>query len=271
MINHDYHIHTTFSTDGKSAMEEALLAAKNRSLRTICFTEHMDYDNPYDEGPGAFILDTDSYLSKFQELSNKYCTKDFQAGFGVEIGLQPHLSDFYSDYLDKYPFDFCIGSTHVASNMDPALPAYFDSFKTNEAAYRNYFETELENARRVSSYDVFGHIDYVLRYSKGRIKTFAYEEYEDVLDELLSTIVGDGKGIEINTAGLRKGLEYPNPHPSILKRYRELGGEIITVGSDAHSAKDIAKDFDRAEEILKSAGFKYYTIFQERKPKFLKL
>ena len=95
-------------------------------------------------------------------------------------------------------------------------------------------------------------------------------DFREVIDEILRKIVGLGKGIEINTAGLRKGLSHANPHPFILKRYRELGGELITVGSDAHNSADIAADFDAAESFLQGAGFEFYTVFRGRKPYFVK-
>ena len=80
-----------------------------------------------------------------------------------------------------------------------------------------------------------------------------------------------GNGIEINTGGLRSGLKFPNPNPHILRRYRELNGEIITIGSDAHSGKNIADSFAVAEDILTECGFKYYTVFKDRTASFIKL
>ena len=111
------------------------------------------------------------------------------------------------------------------------------------------------------------HLDYAVRYSPEKV--YDPTDFREIIDEILKQILNKGKGIEINSAGLRKGLSHPNPHPFILKRYKELGGEIITVGSDAHNTADIAADFDVIEEILKETGFKYYTIFKNRKPEFV--
>ena len=116
---------------------------------------------------------------------------------------------------------------------------------------------------------MYGHLDYAVRYSPE--KSYNPVDFREIIDEILRKIVSLGKGIEINTAGLRKGLSHANPHPFILKRYRELGGEIITVGSDAHNTADIAADFDLAESFLKDAGFEFYTVFRQRKPHFVRL
>ena len=90
-------------------------------------------------------------------------------------------------------------------------------------------------------------------------------------DEILKTLISMGKGIELNTAGLKYGLGWAHPHPEVLKRYRELGGEMITVGSDGHKAEHYAWEFDKAEDILRDAGFKYYAVFRGRKPEFVRI
>ena len=96
-------------------------------------------------------------------------------------------------------------------------------------------------------------------------------DYADIIDEILKLLIEKEKGLEVNSAGLKYGLPFAHPHPDVLKRYRELGGEIITIGADAHKPEHIAYDFAKAEEILKSCGFKYYTEFFEQKPVFKQL
>ena len=119
--------------------------------------------------------------------------------------------------------------------------------------------------------DVYGHIDYVVRYGPNKDKYYSYEDYSDVIDTALSMCIEHGVGIELNTGGLAYGLKHPNPREDVIKRYRELGGEIITVGADAHKPERIAYEFSKAGEILKQCGFKYYTVFKDRKPEFIKL
>lgn len=120
-------------------------------------------------------------------------------------------------------------------------------------------------------FDVLGHMDYVVRYGKEKEKSYFLQDYAEITDEILRSLIMQGKGIELNTAGFKYGLGFAHPHISILKRYKELGGEVITVGSDAHQPENIAYDFDRAKEVLKDSGFKYYTEFKGRKPIFIQV
>ena len=185
----------------------------------------------------------------------------------MELGLMKHLGKRLREYVDGRGFDFVIGSSHLIDGKDPYFPEYFEELGQRNGILR-YFESIVENIGAFSDFDVYGHLDYAVRYSPE--KCYNPVDFREVIDEILRKIVGLGKGIEINTAGLRKGLSHANPHPFILKRYRELGGEIITVGSDAHNSADIAADFDAAESFLQGAGFEFYTVFRGRKPYFVK-
>ena len=189
---------------------------------------------------------------------------------GVELGLQKHLKKQCEDIVQKYPFDFIIGSSHVVNHMDPYYPQYYEG-RREESCYREYFESILDNLAAFHDFDVYGHIDYVVRYGPNKNRFYSYEKYQDVLDEILRTCLKYDVGLEINTGGLAYGLGYPNPHPDILRRYHQMGGEIITVGSDAHEPGRLAYEFECARKILLKCGFSHYTIFENRKPKFIKL
>ena len=271
MILSDFHMHTSLSTDGCSEMKDMIDSAAKKGLHRICFTEHYDFDNTFGEGEDAFVTDIDEYLKKYESLKEYAKEKELEIYFGLELGLQTYLADDYHILINKYPFDFVIGSSHLARRMDVSDRAYFNSFENLDDAVSAYFDTEVANAMCHNDFDVYGHLDYALRYAPDRPDHFEYEKYADSLDRLLNVLIKKGKGIEINTAGLRKGMKGPNPDISILKRYHELGGEIITVGSDAHNSEDIAADFDIAEEILKDAGFERYAYFVQRKLKFVNL
>ena len=134
-----------------------------------------------------------------------------------------------------------------------------------------YFEYILKTLDYCTDFDVYGHLDYIVRYAPKKDKNYSYKAFKEVIDEILIKLVKMGKGIELNTGGMYKGMASTNPHPDIIKRYKELGGEIITVGSDAHRAEFIGYSFNDAKEILKESGFKYYTVFEKRKPEFIKL
>ena len=269
MIKADFHVHTGFSSDSQTEPKEMIGKAIALGLETICFTDHFDKDYP-DYGDGCdFILDTDKYFPKIRELQAAYEDR-IQIRIGAELGLQPHLGAFYHEYVKKYPFDCVIGSTHIVDGEDPHYGKLFEG-RTESEGYRHFFEGILHNLQNNSDYDVVGHIDYVVRYGKNRAENYSYKKYADVLDEILRHVVEQGKGIEFNTAGFKYGLDFGHPHPDILKRYRELGGEIITIGSDGHKPEHIAYDFHRVSDILKACGFKNYTEFKQRKPIFRQL
>ncbi len=267
----DFHMHTNFSTDAdRNVTPESMIeGAISKGLQTICFTDHQDLDYPMAMDKTEFQLDYHAYFSALKLLQEKY-RDQIEILIGIEFGLQPHLGEVYHAQAEEFPFDFIIGSTHVFDGMDPYYPQYFGN-RTDEEGYRRAFEIILENTKSVSDYDVAGHLDYVVRYGKGQAREYSYQRYVDLLDEILKTLVENGKGIELNTAGLKYGLGYAHPHMDILKRYRELGGEIITVGSDAHKPEHIAYDFSKVKGILSACGFKYYTEFRQRKPHFRQL
>lgn len=263
----DIHMHSQFSGDSDSPQETMITAAIDAGLGGICFTDHLDIDYPDD--PTLFLLDLPNYTASVLALKEKY--KDtFPVHLGIELGLQPHLAELHNDILREYHFDFVIGSSHVVHGFDPYYPNFYTGRK-EEDCYREYFESILENIHAFDNFDVYGHIDYVVRYGPTKNTNYVWTQYQDVIDEILKLLVSKGKGIEINTGGFKYGLGHPNPTEEIIHRYRELGGEIITIGADAHAPQHIGYDFRKVPDILKNAGFEYFTVFKNRKPQFIKL
>ena len=265
----DCHMHSSFSVDSSTPMEDMVLKSIQQGLTGICFTEHLDPDYPDTPEKIDFSLDIPAYHKQLQTLREKYKDK-LDIRFGIEIGLQPHLKDYFRQLLKEYPFDFVIGSSHIVHGADPYYPSFFKGRKESEC-YMEYFESILENLAVFSEMDVYGHIDYVVRYGPNQNLEYSYGRYQDILDEILRTIISKGCGIQLNTGGFHYGLGEPNPCRAVLKRYHQLGGEIITVGADAHTPDKIAYDFDKAFAILKDCGFRYYTSFKDRKPEFIPL
>ena len=145
-------------------------------------------------------------------------------------------------------FDFVIGSSHVVHCSFIIRLIMKDAAK--HAAYLEYFESILENIAAFHEFDVYGHIDYVVRYGPEKNKNYSYDKYKDVIDEILRQLIAHGKGIELNMAGFKYGLGHRDPTEEILHRYRELGGEIITIGADGHAPDQIAWDFDKVRQLL---------------------
>lgn len=262
----DVHMHCGFSNDSETRPEDMVESAIAKGLSVICFTDHYDKDN-LDWGDEA-IFDVESYFQKMIELREEY-RDQIDIRIGAEIGMQPYLAEYYQDFMAQHPFDFVIGSVHSVLEHDVALD-FFQKHSDPEG-YKIYFEEMLQDVQKIKSYDVLGHLDYIVRYSNQGSKGFDLNDYMDIIEEILKQVIAHGKGIEMNMSGLKYGLGAPHPQPEIIKRYRELGGEIITVGADGHIPEHIAYDYHLADDILKSCGFKYYTEFKGRKPFFVKI
>lgn len=265
----DCHMHSSFSGDSDTPMELMVQEAIRQGLSGICFTEHLDPDYPEIPEDVDFSLDVPAYYAELSRL--KECYQDrISIRFGVELGLQPHLAPSFHELLAREPFDFVIGSSHVVHGFDPYYPDFFNG-RVEADAYREYFESIYENLKAFSEMDVYGHLDYIVRYGPNQNREYSYEKYQDIFDEILRLLVSKGIGLEMNTGGFHYGLGEPNPCKDILKRYRELGGEIITIGADAHAPQRIGFAFDQARAVLEECGFSYYNVFRNRKAEFLSL
>lgn len=272
MITADFHVHSDFSSDSDTPMEEQIQKAIELGLERICFTDHMDYDFPK-QYPLPFVFDMDLYIKELDRLQKKY-TGQIAVLTGVELGLQPHIADtchaLTMDYRDK--LDFVIGSTHIVDHLDPYYEHYWED-KSLEEGISRYFEVTHSCIRQDMDFDVYGHLDYIIRYipetRRPKEDINCMKQFGDYIDAILKALIARGKGIECNTAGLKYGLSFPHPHGDILKRYRELGGEILTIGSDGHAPCHLAYGFRETGEFLKKNGFAYYTVFRGRKPEFI--
>ena len=268
----DLHVHSRFSSDSEESMESIIETCISKGFKYVYFTDHHDMDFPVNpnEPDMDFQLDFPGYIDELQRLKDHY-NNIIEIRFGVEQGICPETADRISALSNSYPFDFIIGSSHLTSltNGDPYYPSYYDG-KTNIEAYREYFSSEAENVLLTDGFDVYGHLDYAVRYCPDKSFVFVFNDYRDIIEVLLKRLIEKGKGIEINTSGISK-IGYPHPHIEALKLYHSLGGEIITVGSDAHIKENIGVGFDIAYKILKKVGFKYYTRYKDRKPEFITL
>lgn len=262
----DCHVHTQISHDGISKMEEYLAFASKKGVDEITFTEHYDiYDGLK---TNIKTLNVEDYFQYYTRLKQ---TTDFKFNFGIEIGLQPDISKTIKALVARYPFDFIIGSSHITCKKDMAMDNSFFYGLTRKEAYLNYFREVLTNIKLYDEFDVYGHLDYVVRYGGYHNKMISYTDFSDILDAILTELIKKDKGIEINTSGIRYGLPYPHPNIEIIRRYRDLGGKIITIGSDAHKVDDLAKDFDMVYDILDSLNITEYTVFHNRQPMFFNI
>lgn len=263
----DCHVHTTLSHDGKSSIEEYLNIAEEKNVDEITFTEHYDI---YD-GVETKLTTLDVDKCKEEYLKRKDDSK-VKTNFGIEIGLRPESFPKIRNMVISHDFDFIIGSSHITCKKDMSMdPTFFEGLSAKEA-YMKYFNEVLENIKKYYyEFDVYGHLDYVVRYGNYGIKQINYDDFKDVLDTILMTLIRKDKGIEINTSGFRYGVGQPHPCFDIIKRNKELGGKIITVGSDAHQAKDLASHFEIVYQMLETVGYDEVAIYHHRKPDFVKI
>ncbi len=263
----DSHVHTNISHDGVSTMQEYIEFASSKNVDEITFCEHFDiYDGIITK---LKTISLDKYFEAYIKVKKKYCR--FKINFGIELGLQPDIYCKINELVGKYPFDFIIGSSHITCKKDIGKDNTFFTGLSRKKAYIKYFEEVLKNIQIYDDFDVYGHLDYIVRYGNYKNKKIDYDEFGNILDEILKHLIKKGKGIEINTAGFRYGMDSTHPNREIVKRFKELGGNIITLGSDAHNVDQLGKDFDKAIEMLKSLEINKIAFFRKRKPIFINI
>lgn len=268
MIIADYHVHSNFSNDSDASMESMIEKGISLGLKKICFTDHMDINYPKQFGLD-FTLSHKDYFAKLEELTTIYQDK-IEILKGIELGLVPSLSKEYNNLVQQYDYDFIIGSSHLLDGTDPYYPDYWQNH-SEEEGYRSYFQTIIDNVNAFKDFDIYGHLDYIVRYGPSKNTNYSYSKYSDIIDQLLKAIIEAGKGIEVNTSGFKYGLGYFHPQTDVLIRYKELGGELITIGSDAHAPMHLGFEFNKTRNILLDLGFHYYATFKNRKLSLEKL
>ena len=239
-------------------MEDVCQAAIARGLSEIAFTDHVDF-GPVD--PQDYFR-LDEYLAEIERCRAHYGDQ-LSIRAGVEMG-EPHIfPQETQDVLAAGDFDFILGSAHYAAGMQPAWKAPFFEQPLRQA-YKAYFRQVVRLAAE-GDFDVLAHLDLVKRDAhKFGINYDGPEPYEDMIRTALRSIVKRGKGIEINTSPLHRGQAEPCPSLQILRWYREMGGQILTFGSDAHTANAVGACFDEAREMAQAAGFKRLARFEKR-------
>lgn len=260
----DYHIHSSVSADCKVPMMSMAKAALDAGLKEICFTEHIDLNLL--EGPD-FTVDFKAYATALADVRAAFPTLTIR--MGIEAGLDIETAPQMQALLAGQPLDYVIGSQHVVFGLDPYYEQVWKQYSQAEI-FREYLRVSTESAKQLDYYDVMGHIGYVSKFCPFEDKMLCYADYADAVDDLLRVLVGKGKGIEINTNGLYM-TPSTMPETQIIKRYFELGGEIVTIGSDAHYETVVGHAVADTLDLLKSIGFRYICAFDKRQPFFLPL
>lgn len=264
----DFHIHSMFSGDCEEAPGKQAEAAFLLGMGELCFTDHHDLGSE-SMCNHNFILDIPAFWDGIQKVKEDWAGK-LDVRIGIEMGLMRREAGAIRAAAADRPFDFIIGSSHFLDGIDVYDKQLYEG-KTDVQVFRRFFESTLWRVREFDCFDVLGHLDYIVRYAPEKNLHYHPSDYWDLIEEILKSLIERGKGIECNTAGFKYGLSHSHPYEEILRFYKELGGEIITVGSDSHKAEQTGGYFDLAREILLDSGFRYYSIFKERKPQFKKI
>ncbi len=260
---YDFHIHSRVSFDGHDTGIQLAAAAKNAGLTEICFTDHMDYVRGADKQD--MVFDLDAYAGEYDALEVPGLT----IRRGVEYGLYEDNAAQLQKDLKKRRYDFVLGSIHFVDDIDVYFPEYWQG-KTVWEAQRRYFETMLACVQAHDDFDVLAHMTYLHKSRCCPVKTpLPLDAHREIIGEILRVLVAKGKGLELNTSGMDRCGGFL-PTPDYFRLFRELGGEIVTIGSDAHRCGRVGQFSTEACQVLKEI-FGYVCTFENRSPVFHRL
>lgn len=270
----DYHMHSICSSDGNNTMLEMALAAHHNGINIICFTDHVDIDNCQNGEPNPECFCNREKMKEMYQEALSGAPAEMNIRLGIELGEGNHDPERAIEIASSPEYDFILGSVHnLKGTPDFYDLKYYDKSVCLELIGR-YMEELLELAS-VDCFDVMAHIGYPIRYTRRagfKDIEISLNTYGDEIRQILKTLIENGKGIEVNCSGFRNPLVGGTiPTVDVLRLYREMGGEIITAGSDSHKSKHAGAGIREGFDILRNLGYKYITVFEKRKPEFLKI
>ena len=253
----DYHVHSFYSDDSTAPMEDMVKRAVSMGLDEICFTEHVDH--------GVKAVTNCDYAAYFDGLAAMRARYGGQIAIraGIEFGVQVHTVPLYEEDFRNWPFDFVIMSCHQVDDKE-FWRGDFQRGKTQDEYHSAYYSEIDGCCQRFQNYSVLGHLDVIRRYDPAG--EYPDEKTVPLAEPILRRVIADGKGIEINTSSFRYGLRDLTPSRRLLERYRDLGGELLTIGSDAHSPEHLADHIPEVRDLLETMGFRWFCTFAGMKP-----
>lgn len=270
----DYHVHTEFSDDSTYPMEQVVKDAIALGLDEICLTDHVDYGVKVDWDSGEEIhyrngeplanVDYPRYLAEIERVRRLY-SGQITVKTGLEFGVQVHTIPQFETLFRRYPFDFIILSIHQVEDKE-FWTQDFQAGRSQREYNERYYEEMLRVIQSYKDYSVLGHMDLIKRYDRAGV--YPFEKVRPMIAEILRTVISDGKGIEVNTSSHRYGLSDSMPSAELLRLYRDLGGEIVTIGSDSHRPEHLGTWLQDAKNQLSALGFQYFCTFQKMRPSF---
>ncbi|MGX6978377.1 histidinol-phosphatase HisJ family protein [Vagococcus elongatus] len=277
MVYADYHVHSDYSDDSWYLMEDVVRDALEMGLEELCFTDHVDYGVKPDWKPEDVFLvgknqevknvHYERYFSELRALTQKY-SNQISIKTGLEFGMQIHTIPQFEKLYESYVFDFILLSVHQIDDKE-FWTGEFQQGHSHQESCDRYYDEMYQLVTTYKDYSVLAHMDLVRRYLDKEVDTVNYSR--EKIEEILKIVIQDNKGIELNTSSFRYGIPGLTPSLEILKLYRELGGTILTIGSDSHEPEHLGYHIKEARKMLKDIGYTYFCTYDLMEPNFYKL
>ena len=279
----DYHVHTEFSDDSVFALEDVCALAIERGIDEICITDHVDYDVRPDwdeyrrdpsfakifEGKPSINVDYERYFPAIEAARERFAPT-LAVKTGMEFGVQSHTAERFHALFEQHAdaWDFIILSIHQVGNEE-FWNGTFQKGRTQDEYNMQYYEEMLRVVQRFDDWSVLGHLDLIKRYDAAG--PWPDENARDIVAEIMKEAIRRGKGIELNTSSIRYGLSDLTPSEGILRLYRDLGGRILSIGSDSHKPEHLGAHIPMMRERLQAIGFTEFCTFDHMEPVFHRL
>lgn len=271
----DNHIHSNFSPDSSSPVESIICTAMERGLGGVAITDHYDVDAPSRDQ--EFLFNPAEQQAEIErvmwEHREELCGRGFEVMKGIEVGMQSGSMEKIKGFTKQYSFDTVIASLHFIDGSDPYMGTYYGD-KDYKYAYSHALEEIYNTAVEYRDFDIIGHYDYVARYSPygPGCRDITLAQFGDYIEPLLQFLAQEGKTFELNTKTYMNHKGYvPQLDTAILRRFRELGGEALSFGSDSHAVNRLGDKFEHYAQVAKECGFRYLVYFKNRKPQYYKI
>lgn len=264
MVLFDIHNHSQFSFDGgRTSIEKSARSGSDAGLGGLCFTDHYDCFVTEDKDPLSETFDIDAQQAEIERVRN--LMPGFKILKGIEVGMYESYHAEIRNVLATHKFDQVTASVHYLEGVDPWKKDYYIG-KDWRTAYGLYLETLYKEMTWMKDFDVMGHFDYVVRYAPYEKGGIFYHDFSDILDEMFKFLIHEGKALEINTKCYQKNKDREVIlDTDLLKRYHQMGGEIICFGSDSHEAEKVGNCIPEFASFVRSLGFRWSAHFENRK------
>jgi len=256
-------MHSSISLDSNAPMEDMIKQSIKKGLSGVCFTQHIDYYFPGDFE--VYTIDYENYKQEFERCKELYNGK-IELFYGIEAGLHKNSYNRIKSDIANNDFDYVLASLHCVDRQTIAADNYYDSMPPCDLI-NEYLTETIANIKAFNDFNCLAHLGFIAKFAPREGFEVEYRDFKELLDEILVFLIENGKGLEVNTSGLKRGLR-TMPVKEIIERYRELGGEILTLASDAHNPQNVAYGFKETINMLKELGVNKLAKFNRRKLEF---